>query len=138
MVVIQLRHTMRRAFIAAARVVAGKLRHYDAGRGVLRMDELVVADVDADVADIAAAGIEAEDIAGLKVAHGNAVVGLIAGNTVERVAELAIHIVNKAGAVKAAARRGAAPAVIVADELERVVRDLPSKLTAVTGMMISE
>ena len=95
-------------FVAAARIVAGKLRYNNAGRGVLRMDELVVADVDADVADVAAAGIEAEDIAGLKVAHGNAVVGLIAGDTVERVAELAVHIVDKTGAVKAA-RTAAAP-----------------------------
>ena len=98
------------------------------------MDELVIAYVDADMADVAAAGIEAEDIAGLQVGYGDTVIGLVAGNTVERVAELAVHIVDKTGAVKAAARRGAAPAVIVADELERVVRDLPSELAAVTGI----
>ena len=52
------------------------------------MDEFIIANVDADMADVAAAGIEAEDIAGLQAGYGNAVVGLVAGDAVERVAEL--------------------------------------------------
>ena len=59
------------------------------------MDEFIIANVDADMADVAAAGIEAEDIAGLQVGYGDTVIGLVAGNTVERVAELAErHLVS--------------------------------------------
>jgi len=112
--------------IAAAAVVAGKLRDDDAGGGVGGVDKSAAADVDAHVSDIAAAGVEAEYIAGLDGGrlHVHAVGGLILSYTVEGVAELLVHIVHKAGAVKAGAGRAAAPAVAVAHKLQGVVCDL--------------
>ena len=61
------------------------------------MHELPVADVYADVADVAASGVEAQQIAGLKLrgVHMAAVARLIRGNAVERVPELLVHVVHK-------------------------------------------
>ncbi len=66
------------------------------------MDILAVADIYAAVADVAALIVEAEYVAGFKgiQLHMYTVVSLGSGRAVERVAELLIHIVYKAGAVK--------------------------------------
>ncbi len=52
---------------AAHGIVAREFGDHDAGRGVLRVDEHPVAEVDADVPDIARPGVEAEDVAGLEL-----------------------------------------------------------------------
>ena len=75
---------------AARLIVAGEIGDYDAcgiGRGVY---ELVVADIYADVADVVGAGIEAQQIAGLKRVeiYGFAVGCLVAGDAVELYAEV--------------------------------------------------
>lgn len=66
------------------------------------MDEVAVADVDAHVVGVGA-GAEEHQIADLETVIGDsgAVVHLIVGHTVELVAELAVAVVDQAGAVKA-------------------------------------
>lgn len=119
-------------FIAAGRVVAGgQVGDDNAAARVRRMDELAVADIHADMAYVAV-GVEAQNVAGLKIAGINmdAVARLILRDAVELISELAVHIVHQAGAVKAGGRRSAAPNVIIADKLKRVLGDLPPKLGA--------
>ena len=58
----------------------------------------------------------------------DAVARLILRDAVELISELAVHIVHQAGAVKAGGRRSAAPNVIIADKLKRVLGNLPPKL----------
>ena len=96
------------------------------------MDKLVIANVDAHVADVIAAGVEAENIAGLQLVrlHMDAVAGLVTGHPVQGVAKLLIHIVHKAGAVKAGLRGLAAPAVVIAYELQGILRHLPPRSAA--------
>ena len=81
------------------------------------MDKLVVSDVNADVADVAAAGVEAEDIAGLKIGgvDMNAVRGLIGCNSVDIYSEMLEHIVDEARTVKPGFGGRAAPAVFIAE-----------------------
>ena len=119
-------------FIAAGRVVAGgQVGDDNAAARVRRMDELAVADIHADMAYVAV-GVEAQNVAGLKIAGINmdAVARLILRDAVELISELAVHIVHQAGAVEAGGRRSAAPNVIIADKLKRVLGDLPPKLGA--------
>ena len=54
------------------------------------MDELIVADVDAHMSDVVAAGVEAVHVAGLEGVdvHGHTVERLVAGDAVELIAEL--------------------------------------------------
>lgn len=122
-------------FIAAGRVVAGgQVGDDNAAAGVRRVDELAVADIHADVAYVAV-GVEAQNVAGLKIAGINmdAVARLILRDAVELVSELAVHIVHQTGAVKAGGGRGAAPDVIIADKLKRVLGDLTPKLGAASA-----
>ena len=98
------------------------------------MDEAVVADVNADMADVTAAGVEAEQIALLQsgVAHQYAVVrGLVAGDTVELDAKVTENIGREAGAVEAGFRRGTAPGIGVALIFQREFRDLAAERAAV-------
>ena len=99
------------------------------------MDELVIADVNAHMTDVIVAGIEAEDVTGLQLVrlHMHAVAGLVAGHPVQCVAKLLIHVVYKAGAVKTGLRGLAAPAIVIAYELQGILRNLPA-LHAAAGI----
>ena len=70
------------------------------------MDELAVPDINSDVADIAAAGVEAEDIARLQIALVDvyAVFRLVGRDAVERIAEVLVYVVYKPRAVKSGLR----------------------------------
>lgn len=83
------------------------------------MDELIVADVHTNMAYVAAAGVEAEQVAGLQVRGINmyTVSGLVTGYSVESVAELAVNIVHETGAVKTGGGIFSAPGVIISYKL---------------------
>ena len=84
------------------------------------MDKHTVADIDANVAYIVAAGVEAENITGLQLINMDAVEGLIGRNAVKGIAVLAVHIVDKAAAVKACRGILTAPCVIIAHKLQGI------------------
>lgn len=114
-----------------ARVVAvGEVRDLDDVAGVGRVDELVAADVDAAVANVAAVDRgEEQHIAGTQGADRGAVVGQAGRRAVDAVAEVAVAVVDEPGAVKTG---GGGPAVDIghAEEFLRVVHDV---LTGAAG-----
>ena len=92
------------------------------------MDVFAPAYVDAAVAYVAALIIKAEYVARLQCVklHVYAVFGLGCRGAVQRVAELLVHIVHKAGAVKALLRAFRTVKVVVAYVLEGKFRNLLS------------
>ena len=119
--------------VPAGGVIAGFERGgHNAGGRVRRMDKQVVPDIDPQVADIIAAGVETEHVPGLEIRGvdvdpvGEGVVRNPAGG----IAELAVDILDKAGAVKTGLGRIAAPFVRGAHILEGVGGNLFAELGA--------
>ena len=81
------------------------------------MDKHTVAKIDTHMTDIAAAGIEAEYITGLKLVHMDTVIGLGRSSTVQTVAKLLIYIPDQPGAVEALFWAFSAVEIIVAHKL---------------------
>ena len=90
------------------------------------MNKLVVADVHTNMAYVAAAGIETEQVTGLQIRGVNmdAVSGLVGGYAVKSVTELAVNIVHEAGTVKTGGGIFSAPAVVIANKLQSIVGNL--------------
>ena len=102
-------------------------RDLDAGAGIGRMDEFTASDVHADVGSGRAAA-EEDEITGNQAVIGDvvAVCELSGRGAVDAVAELAVDVLHKAGAVKAGGR-SAAVDVRITDERHAVIRDLRAK-----------
>lgn len=111
----------------AACIAAGKAADHNAGGGVLCVDELAAADVHANVGSGRTVA-EEDEVAGAEVVIGNgiAVAKLCRCGAVDAVAELAVDVLHKAGAVKAGGR-SAAVDVRITDERHAVIRDLRAK-----------
>ena len=108
--------------VAAGQVV--NLDHIGVGGGV---DKLAAADIDTHVGDGlgGVSVVEEHQVAGLELilGHGHAVGQLVRGGAVQGVAELGVHILCKAGAVKGGGTV-AAPHIGAAQEILGIVGDL--------------